>query len=113
MVGSSSEIALSERPAARHPGRTRVIAIVGAGFCGTLVAIRLLRAAIAPTRVVLIDSRAEIGAGVAYATRDYPYPLNVAAGQMSLDSAAPQDFLAFVQAQGIRASAGDYLPRQV
>src|SRR3954464_14270786 len=108
MVGSSSEIVLSERPAARHPGRTRIIAIVGAGFCGTLVAIRLLRAAIAPTRVVLIDSRAEIGAGVAYATRDYPYPLNVAAGQMSLDSSRPRDFLDYLCDQGIHAEPGDY-----
>jgi uncharacterized NAD(P)/FAD-binding protein YdhS len=32
---------------------------------------------------------------------------------MSLDSAAPDDFLAFARDQGIQASAGDYLPRQV
>jgi uncharacterized NAD(P)/FAD-binding protein YdhS len=96
----------------------RTIAIVGAGFSGTAVAIQLLRRASAGSfdgfvRIVLIDPRTEIGAGVAYATRDYPYPLNVAAGQMSLDVAKPADFLDFVQNQGIHASAGDYLPRQV
>lgn len=96
----------------------KTIAIVGAGFSGTTVAIQLLRCVSMGScrgtlRIVLIDPREEIGAGVAYATRDYPYPLNVAAGQMSIDGAKPTDFLDFVQHQGIHASAGDYLPRQV
>lgn len=96
------------------PDAPRLIAIVGAGFSGTAVAIQLLRQPPADdTRIVLIDPRAEIGAGVVYATRDYPYPLNVAAGQMSLDSAAPRDFLEFANSQGIHAAEGDYLPRQV
>jgi uncharacterized NAD(P)/FAD-binding protein YdhS len=96
----------------------RTIAIVGAGFSGTAVAIGLLRRVRSGgfngiLRIVLIDPRTEIGAGVAYSTRDYPYPLNVAAGQMSLDATSPGDFLEFVKQQGIHASAGDYLPRQV
>jgi uncharacterized NAD(P)/FAD-binding protein YdhS len=95
-----------------------IVAIVGAGFSGTAVAIALLRRLAAASRrrnlkIVLIDPRAETGAGVAYATRDYPYPLNVAAGQMSIDGSNPVDFLDFVQQQGIQATAGDYLPRQV
>src|SRR6476646_3371170 len=77
-------------------GDPRVVAIVGAGFCGTALAIQLLRrAADTPLRIVLIDPRATPGAGVAYAARDYPYPLNVAAGHMSLDGASPADFLEF------------------
>lgn len=93
---------------------TRTVAIIGAGFSGTTLAIQLLRQAdSAPLRIVLVDPREEIGAGVAYATRDYPYPLNVAAGQMSLDSASPRDFLEFLELQGIHAAAGDFLPRQV
>lgn len=96
----------------------RTIAVIGAGFSGTAVAIQLLRrlGAASPRgnlRIVLIDPRPEPGAGVAYSTRDYPYPLNVAAGQMSLDAARPTDFLDFVRLQGIHATAGDYLPRQV
>lgn len=92
----------------------RIIAIVGAGFSGTSLAIHLARQPwSAPTRILLIDPRPEPGDGVAYATRDYPYPLNVAAGQMSLDSTQPRDFLDYVQTQGIHAGAGDYLPRQV
>lgn len=91
----------------------RVVAIVGAGFSGTAVAIQLLRSAREPLRILLIDPRAELGAGVAYATRDYPYPLNVAAAQMSVDPAKPQDFLEYARSTGIRAAPGDYLPRQV
>jgi uncharacterized NAD(P)/FAD-binding protein YdhS len=92
----------------------RVIAIIGGGFCGVALATRLLRlSAPGTTRIVIVEPRAELGAGVAYATRDYPYPLNVAAGQMSLDGTAPQDFLEFARGEGINATAGDYLPRQV
>jgi len=94
------------------------VAIVGAGFSGTALAIRLLKEATAagsarPLQISLIDPRPEIGGGVAYATRDYPYPLNVAAGQMSLDGTRPADFLDYLKAQGIHAAPGDYLPRQV
>jgi uncharacterized NAD(P)/FAD-binding protein YdhS len=90
------------------------IAIVGAGFSGTALAIHLLRERHGPPRdIVLIDPRAEIGSGVAYASRDYPYPLNVAAGQMSLDASRPRDFLDYLCDQGIHAEPGDYLPRQV
>lgn len=92
----------------------RVIAVIGGGFCGVALTIQLLRrAAPGKTRIVIIEPRAELGAGVAYATRDYPYPLNVAAGHMSLDGTAPQDFLEFARGLGISAAAGDYLPRQV
>ena len=103
--------ATHERPAGAPP---RLIAIIGAGLSGTTVAIQLLRR-VAPgsVRILLIDSRDEAGAGVAYATRDYPYPLNVAAGQMSLDPTHPHDFLEFARGQGIDATAADFLPRQV
>ncbi|MBC8025021.1 MAG: FAD/NAD(P)-binding protein, partial [Steroidobacteraceae bacterium] len=89
------------------------IVIVGAGFSGTALATHLVRAARAPLDITLVEPREELGAGVAYATRDYPYPLNVAAGQMSLDSAVPDDFLTFARTPGIGAAAADYLPRQV
>ena len=100
-------------PARSGGTEPRVIAIVGAGFSGTAVAINLLRTARAPLRILLVDPRAETGAGVAYATRDYPYPLNVSAAQMSLDPAKPQDFLDYARCTGIHAAPTDYLPRQV
>jgi len=97
-------------------GRAWRVAIVGAGFSGTALAIHLLNETTATRhnlRIALIEPRPEIGGGVAYATRDYPYPLNVAAGQMSVDSSRPHDFLDYLKTQGIHAAAGDYLPRQV
>jgi len=110
--------AISTTPETKVSGDPWRIAIVGAGFSGTTLAIHLLKEAASAAsprnlRIALIDPRSEIGAGVAYATRDYPYPLNVAAGQMSVDSARPGDFLDYLKSQGIHAAAGDYLPRQV
>ena len=110
--------AISTTPETNVSGHPWRVAIVGAGFSGTTLAIHLLKEAASAAsprnlRIALIDPRSEIGAGVAYATRDYPYPLNVAAGQMSVDSARPGDFLDYLKSQGIHAAAGDYLPRQV
>jgi uncharacterized NAD(P)/FAD-binding protein YdhS len=116
MYGSSHGAATSAESGFTESFREngRRIAIVGAGFSGTSLAIQLLRqASPVPLHVTLIDPREETGAGVAYAARDYPYPLNVSAGQMSLDSGRPHDFLDHVNSQGIHAAAGDFLPRQV
>jgi uncharacterized NAD(P)/FAD-binding protein YdhS len=108
-------IAAHPAPYSTDSSRTsRVIAIVGGGFSGVSVAIHLLRQPTStPLRIVIYEPRHELGAGVAYATRDYPYPLNVAAGQMSLDAANPSDFLDFARSQGVAAAPGDYLPRQL
>ena len=108
----------SSSPETQRPETDWHVAIVGAGFSGTALAIHLLKAATAARslpriRITLVDPRAELGGGVAYATRDYPYPLNVAAGQMSVDSTRPGDFLDYLKSQGIHAGTGDYLPRQV
>lgn len=102
-------------PGLAAPGDSaRRIVIVGGGFSGTALAIKLLREAwTSAVEIVIVEPRAELGAGLAYATRDYPYPLNVAAGQMSLDGAQPRDFLDYLRDQGIHAQPGDYLPRQV
>src|SRR5262245_27189 len=112
-AAASSSTTGSPGRADRAPGR-RSVAIVGGGFSGTCLAIHLLRfpAAVRP-QVILIEPRERAGCGLAYAPRDYPYPLNVTASQMSLDVAHPADFLEFARGQGIHASEGDYLPRHV
>jgi uncharacterized NAD(P)/FAD-binding protein YdhS len=113
-TSSALQEPVSKEQTASDGRRARTIAIVGGGFSGTALAIRLLRAQWRePVSIVLVDPRADLGGGVAYARRDYPYPLNVAAGQMSLDGAQPHDFLDYLAAQGICAAPGDYLPRQV
>jgi uncharacterized NAD(P)/FAD-binding protein YdhS len=90
----------------------RTLCIVGAGFSGTATAIHLLQKLEGTTtRVVLVDSRADAGSGVAYETRDYPYLLNVPAGQMSVDPTRPRDFFDFARARRVKCVETDFLPR--
>jgi uncharacterized NAD(P)/FAD-binding protein YdhS len=65
-----------------------VIAIVGAGFSGTLLASQLLSQAQRPLRLLLIERSGRFGPGVAYGTNDPGHLLNVSAGAMS---AWPED----------------------
>jgi glycine/D-amino acid oxidase-like deaminating enzyme len=63
------------------------IVIVGAGFCGTVLAANLLRRPpSAPTDIVLIERGSAMGRGLAYAAREFPYLLNVPAARLSADS---------------------------
>jgi len=67
-------------------GRSPVIAIIGGGASGTLVAIYLLREASArhlPLRVALIDRHGRHGLGQAYSTSHPAHLLNSPAGAMS------------------------------
>jgi uncharacterized NAD(P)/FAD-binding protein YdhS len=66
----------------------RVVAVVGLGAAGTLVALHLCRLARrrgTPLDLLLIDPAPEAGRGVAYSTRDPRHRLNVPAGNMSCD----------------------------
>ncbi len=94
----------------RSPVRT--IAIIGAGFSGTVLAANLLRHdAAGPLRVVLIESSEECGRGVAYSQADYPYLLNVPASRMSADSGDPLQFVRYAQARDPQCDAAAFLPR--
>ncbi len=92
--------------------RPRTVAIVGAGFSGTIVAVNLLRRSRAPLRIVLVD-RGQLGRGAAYARRDHPYLLNVPAGRMSASSSDPLEFLTFVRGRNPCATAEGFLPREL
>jgi uncharacterized NAD(P)/FAD-binding protein YdhS len=89
----------------------RCVAIVGAGFCGTVTAINLLRQAhLLPLRILLIDHQPH-GRGAAYGPHADQHLLNVPAGRMSAFSADPLDFLRYAQRRMPGATAEDFLPR--
>jgi uncharacterized NAD(P)/FAD-binding protein YdhS len=88
------------------------IVIIGGGFCGTALAVHLLRSGDPALRVTLVEP-AKLGRGVAYGTTREEHVLNVPAGSMSLDPADPQDFVAFARARVRDATALSLLPRRL
>lgn len=91
-----------------HP----TIVIVGAGFCGSVLAANLLRRpATGPLEVILIERGTSIGRGVAYASHDVPYVLNVPAGRLSIDPDDPLHFLRYARQSHPDADAEDFMPR--
>ena len=96
----------------RSPVRT--IAIIGGGFSGSVLAARLLRRPPAePSRIVLIERRAQLGRGVAYQATVHQPLLNVPAGRMSADPADPLQFARFAQARDPALAARRFLPREL
>ncbi len=102
-------------PRPRFRTATRV-AIVGAGFSGTLLAINLLEQE--DVEVLLIErDRRRMGAGVAYSSFDQTHLLNVRAGNMSAFPDRPGHFCDWLAARGLgcekafvsRATYGNYL----
>lgn len=93
--------------------RVPLIAIVGAGFCGAVSAIHLLRdARLAPARIVLVDRPGHGIGGVAYDVGSERLLLNVPAQRMSAFEEAPDDFLAFLQARDAATEPGRYARRR-
>lgn len=85
------------------------VAIVGAGFSGTLLAINLLR--FAGPRATLIDRAADrIGRGVAYSATGADQLLNVRAGGMSAFPDDPGHFARWAAARGA-GDAQSFVPR--
>ena len=95
------------------------IAIVGAGFSGTLLALHLLRRVPPQTRVVLIERNAQFGRGPAYSTGNSSHLLNVPAGKMSAFHSQPGDFLRWLQTLpmeegcGLEPAAASFVPRHM
>ena len=101
------------------PGMAPAIAIIGAGFSGTLLALHLLQRAPPQTRVVLIERNAQFGRGPAYSTGNSSHLLNVPAGKMSAFHSRPADFLHWLQGLsdqdrlGIDTSPSSFVPRRM
>lgn len=86
-----------------------VVAVVGAGFCGTLLAVLLARTG--GLRILLIDRRGRFGPGLAYADAPAHVLLNTPAGNMSAFADDPGHFTRWAQARDPAVDGGSYLPR--
>jgi uncharacterized NAD(P)/FAD-binding protein YdhS len=71
--------------------------IIGGGASGVLLAAHLLREKDARSGVTLVEQRAELGAGIAYSTKDPDHLLNVRAANMSAFSDQPDHFVQWLR----------------
>jgi uncharacterized NAD(P)/FAD-binding protein YdhS len=78
------------------------IAIVGGGASGALMTAHLLRLAGDAIRLTVIEPRAQIGLGLAYATENESHRLNVRASNMSAFPDDPDHFWRWLRANGHR-----------
>jgi uncharacterized NAD(P)/FAD-binding protein YdhS len=95
--------------------RARTVAVIGAGFSGTLTACHLLRRGI---RVALVEADDAVGRGFAYGRSAREHLVNVAAGKMSAWPGEPAHFADWLRARvpdataatfALRSTYGDYL----
>jgi uncharacterized NAD(P)/FAD-binding protein YdhS len=90
-----------------------VIAIVGGGFSGAMVAVQLARQAGSnPPRVVLFEKTERLARGLAYGTHCDQHLLNVPAGLMSALPDQPTHFLDWLQARDPSAQHGTFASRR-
>jgi len=95
-------------------GRQRTVAVVGAGFCGTMATVHLLRMGAGSVSRVILAERLPGGVGgVAYRTRSGSHTLNVPAGRMSAFADNPDDFLRFVREREPSLTGGSFVPRHL
>lgn len=93
-----------------------VVAIVGGGFSGTMVAAQLLRKAAlsgAPLHVVVVDRQTSIAEGAAYRTADSRHLLNVPVSGMSAWPDRPDDLAAWVRLRDPSLGPYTFLQRHI
>lgn len=90
----------------------KTIAIIGAGFSGTMCAVNLLKNADYPIKVYLID-KDEPGRGVAYAKNDSCLLLNVRADQMGAFPDMPSHFYDWLKKNGLEVRPTDLISRSI
>jgi uncharacterized NAD(P)/FAD-binding protein YdhS len=97
----------------RQDSKPPVVAIIGGGCAGTLVAANLLRRFDGPLRIVMIERSGRFGPGVAYATEDPRHLLNVPAEKMSAFRDEPSHFVDWAAERLGAIKPASYLPRRV
>ncbi|MCS5708523.1 FAD/NAD(P)-binding protein [Candidatus Berkiella cookevillensis] len=73
------------------------IAIIGAGFSGSTLAIQLKKIATTAIRIALINDSSQINRGLAYSTSEQYHLLNVPAGKMSAFEDHADDFVSWLK----------------
>lgn len=91
----------------------RTIAIIGAGFCGAVTAVQLLRRSTEPLRVLLINRSGAMARGLAYGTRTDAHVLNVPAARMSALADDEDSFLRYAQARDPSVTAASFVSRSL
>jgi uncharacterized NAD(P)/FAD-binding protein YdhS len=92
--------------ASAAPG-TRRVTIIGAGFSGTLSAIRLLHFADAPLEICLIEREEGYrygGLAFGQAATNWEHMLNIQAGRITLRRERPEDFLEWANEEADRST---------
>lgn len=91
------------------------IAIIGAGFSGTLLSLHLLRRCPPSTRLILIERNARFGPGLAYSTGNPNHILNVRASNMSAFHDSPDNFVNWLATQPDGSAIGPtgFAPRRL
>lgn len=96
-------------PVAATPERNDVVAIVGCGFSGSLLAINLLRHD-GPRSLIVERESALVGQGIAYGRAQAEHLLNVRASNMSAFPDDPDHFIRWLEA-GHHATADGFAGR--
>jgi uncharacterized NAD(P)/FAD-binding protein YdhS len=90
-----------------HPSS---VAVIGAGFSGTLFSLGLQAAAPAGTQIHLIERSGRFGPGLAFGAAHLGHLLNVPAERMGAFPDRPADFLAWLGGRAVDAQ-GVFVPR--
>lgn len=92
----------------------RTIAIIGAGYSGTLTAVNILRTNASDNlRVVLIEQESIPGRGLAYRFGDDNFLLNVPAGNMSALPQEPNHFVSYCRNVDPAFNAKSFISRRL
>lgn len=89
------------------------VAIVGAGFSGTAVALNLLPMLGYGDRLLLLEQGARFGRGLAYGTRSGSHWLNVPAGRLGWDPADEGGFARWLAQRDAGYGQADFVPRMI
>lgn len=88
------------------------IAVIGAGFTGSMVATHVLRFG-GDEQVLLVDRGGRFGPGVAYGTACGAHLLNVPAGRMSALEDDPEHFVRWAQGVDPQIRGASFVPRML